>query len=741
MLDLNKIITIKNLRKEQPFYEFQVRVDRTSPLGNPFVMHEESERDQVCDQYEKYFNEQIKDKNSAFVQELRRLYKILKKHNKLQLYCWCAPKRCHAETIKKFLLSYYVNEKSSKEQGFTLTVKTVNVPIIKGSVLSKTTNSSVELVVQQVNCLGVMSAGLAKYIRNDITDEKFENYKQLCLKTPAKDLLGKVLLIPSKSVKNRIYANIFAQENIGTYQRQTDYTALKTGLTKINKLAKDKGYRVKLPYKLGCGLGGGDWNIVYSIINEVCDECYTTIYELDSSSTVHTICGTGHRPADLDESYGYNFKSKSWQNIISKTKSTILSLNPKYVISGMALGFDQALAISVLQLQKEGHDIKLIAAIPCKDQEKSWSEDSQKLYKEILKRCYKVKYVSDKPYTDTCMMARNRYMVDNSQVVIAMYTGKAGGTANTISYAESKGVKVINLLDKEPISTSHEPKIGSFKGDRKMKINGLENLEKGLHPVSELVRKDYLDNPKILNKYFRYNNHDIEIAYIPASVGIATVRADFNDPKLYKDKDYNPKDIENWTSDKLYLNLDASDDAFRDNDNDNRNKSGYEIYIQDEVSDTSLPQETFEELYRFCIKAIKKRLVMLLDAEKVVDQLVNILKYTNGLSSNCTSFQASNLINTKKALSNKLHDKKLQEFIKTNNDFSVFAKDELTRNDYIETYQRVLRKLTNINDSNLDFIRDIISNKEDSLEDEIIANDLEKETISLNSNSDIEIKC
>ena len=580
MLDLNKIITIKNLRKEQPFYEFQVRVDRTSPLGNPFVMNNESERDQVCDRYEEYFNEQIKDKNSAFVQELRRLYKILKKHNKLQLYCWCAPKRCHAETIKKFLLSYYTKENTSKEQSSTLTVKTVNVSIVKGSVLSKTTSSSVELVVQQINCLGVMGAGLAKCVRNDITDEKFENYKQLCIKTPAKDLLGKVLLIPSKSVKNRIYANIFAQENIGTYQRQTDYTALKTGLAKINKLAKDKGYRVKLPYKLGCGLAGGNWNIVYSIINEVCDTSFTTIYKLDSSESI-----------------------------------------------------------------------------------------------------------------------------------------------------------------KEPISTSHEPKIGSYKGDIKMKIKGLENLEKGLHPVSELVRKDYLDNPKILNKYFRYDNHDIEIAYIPASVGIATVRADFNDPKLYKDKDYNPKDIENWTSDKLYLNLDASDDAFRDNDNDNRNKSGYEIYIQDEVSDTSLPQETFEELYRFCIKAIKKRLVMLLDAEKVVDQLVNILKYTNGLSSNCTSFQASNLINTKKALSNKLHDKKLQEFIKTNNDFSVFAKDELTRNDYIETYQRVLRKLTNITDSNLDFIRDIISNKEDNLEDEIIANDLEKETISLNSNSDIEIKC
>ena len=36
-----------------------------------------------------------------------------------------------------------------------------------------------------------------------------------------------------------------------------------------------------IPYGLGCGLAGGDWNVVYNIINDVfydCDDNYLHIY-------------------------------------------------------------------------------------------------------------------------------------------------------------------------------------------------------------------------------------------------------------------------------------------------------------------------------------------------------------------------------------------------------------------------------------------------------------------------------
>jgi hypothetical protein len=48
----------------------------------------------------------IKSKNVDFMNELRTLYKIYKQYGKLRLFCWCYPRRCHAETIKKFLEKY-----------------------------------------------------------------------------------------------------------------------------------------------------------------------------------------------------------------------------------------------------------------------------------------------------------------------------------------------------------------------------------------------------------------------------------------------------------------------------------------------------------------------------------------------------------------------------------------------------------------------------------------------------------
>lgn len=95
-------IVIKNLRYEKPIHGYQVRVDRASVLGNPFYMCIEAQRDAVCDAYAEYFEQQLQS-NKAFVNELQRLIKLYKHFGKLELFCWCAPKRCHAETIKQYV--------------------------------------------------------------------------------------------------------------------------------------------------------------------------------------------------------------------------------------------------------------------------------------------------------------------------------------------------------------------------------------------------------------------------------------------------------------------------------------------------------------------------------------------------------------------------------------------------------------------------------------------------------------
>ena len=71
------MIRIVNLRTYRAVNgEVLIKVDRSSVLGNPFFMHNESERDSVCEQYEDYFNRQV-SKNLDFTNALRNIYRVM----------------------------------------------------------------------------------------------------------------------------------------------------------------------------------------------------------------------------------------------------------------------------------------------------------------------------------------------------------------------------------------------------------------------------------------------------------------------------------------------------------------------------------------------------------------------------------------------------------------------------------------------------------------------------------------
>ena len=93
---------------------------RGSALGNPFVMKNGTERDEVCDKYEGYFKEQVYVlKNENMLKELRAIYKQALKGD-VNLGCFCAPKRCHCDTIKEFI---EINIKKHNEKTNELSIK------------------------------------------------------------------------------------------------------------------------------------------------------------------------------------------------------------------------------------------------------------------------------------------------------------------------------------------------------------------------------------------------------------------------------------------------------------------------------------------------------------------------------------------------------------------------------------------------------------------------------------------
>lgn len=162
-----------------------------------------------------------------------------------------------------------------------------------------------------------------------------------------------------------------------------------------------------------------------------------------------TCCLTGHRPGKLP--WGYNENSKICKQFKRELCSVFIGAI-KYGIdtflSGMALGFDMIGTQLLLKLKRKYKHIKIFAVIPCENQQKYCSSNDKKKYENLLKKCDKIITIQ-KEYSNDCMSIRNRYMVDNSSVLIACYNGLGGGTKNTLLYAQKKGskIKIINPDD------------------------------------------------------------------------------------------------------------------------------------------------------------------------------------------------------------------------------------------------------------------------------------------------------
>jgi len=149
------------------------------------------------------------------------------------------------------------------------------------------------------------------------------------------------------------------------------------------------------------------------------------------------VCGTGHRPNKLG---GYTHEAEAMLHTLA---NWWLSANrPKEVITGMALGWDTALAISSYNL-----GIPYTAAIPFRGQEEMWPQKSQDKYNLLLSKAKDIVIVCEGGYSSQKMQLRNIWMVDNSQGILALWDGTSGGTHNCVKYAKTTKKPIYNIWE------------------------------------------------------------------------------------------------------------------------------------------------------------------------------------------------------------------------------------------------------------------------------------------------------
>ena len=114
--------------------------------------------------------------------------------------------------------------------------------------------------------------------------------------------------------------------------------------------------------------------------------------------------------------------------------------------AGGAVGFDTVAALKVIEKKKKYGFVKLHLYLPCHDQDRSWSYNMKRAYNYVLENADTIRYACE-TYTRGCMQQRNRAMVDDSEACIAYCGSSSGGTFYTVSLANQKGIKVINLYE------------------------------------------------------------------------------------------------------------------------------------------------------------------------------------------------------------------------------------------------------------------------------------------------------
>lgn len=111
---------------------------------------------------------------------------------------------------------------------------------------------------------------------------------------------------------------------------------------------------------------------------------------------------TGHRP---DKLWGYGDNARPHEEKLEAyLKGKLIELGATEAVTGMALGVDTVFA-----------------------------------------RADNIVLVSDCEYNSTVMQQRNEWMLDYSDVMIAVWDGSKGGTGNCVRYVKSKNKPIIEI--------------------------------------------------------------------------------------------------------------------------------------------------------------------------------------------------------------------------------------------------------------------------------------------------------
>ena len=151
---------------------------------------------------------------------------------------------------------------------------------------------------------------------------------------------------------------------------------------------------------------------------------------------------TGYRPQKMP--FGFDEGDARCIDFKKRLRNTIENFiwqGYRHFISGGAMGMDMYAAEIVQELKTQYPGIILEMVSPFDEQAAKWLPQYQRRHDTLFDQADIVTAIGHE-YTKSCMFNRNRYLVNNADMLLAAYDGQPGGTEMTIRYARQQGIQV-----------------------------------------------------------------------------------------------------------------------------------------------------------------------------------------------------------------------------------------------------------------------------------------------------------
>lgn len=145
----------------------------------------------------------------------------------------------------------------------------------------------------------------------------------------------------------------------------------------------------------------------------------------------------GHQEIDPEELPQVQLK-------LTKAVEALIAQGVRYFAVGGGWGYDMLAATTVLHFRQQHPDLRLAVVLPCKNLDASWQGHDKREFEQVLNQADRVMYATERFYSG-CMYKRNRQLAENSGWCVCYLERDASGTAYTVCYAQSVGVRIINL--------------------------------------------------------------------------------------------------------------------------------------------------------------------------------------------------------------------------------------------------------------------------------------------------------